>query len=154
MATTQDLGARLKARRLELDLKLADVAERSGMSIPYIANLERGRGNPTADVLRRLAGALETTIGALLDEIAGDAERISQVLESVVSMPRSLVAFSKSSRFREQVEKLAKETDEDPEDLRGKLLIAMASAPRRSTGEPGIEDWNRLLDTFGVILRG
>lgn len=154
MATTQDLGARLKARRLELGLKLAEVKERSGLSLPYIANLERGRGNPTADALRKLATALETNTGALLGEIVGNEERVSQVLESVVSMPRSLVAFSKSSRFRERVERLAKETGGETEDLRGRLLIAMASAPRRSAGEPTVEDWNRLLDTFDVILRG
>jgi hypothetical protein len=31
-------------------------------------------------------------------------------------------------------------------------MVGMASAPRRSQGEPTSEDWRRLLDVYSVIL--
>ena len=54
MAPVQ-LGKRMRARRAELGLTLAQVADRSGISLPYISNLERGRGNPTLEALTKLA---------------------------------------------------------------------------------------------------
>ena len=48
---TETIGSRLRARRVELGLTLAQVAEQAGLSLPYISNLERGRGNPTLDAL-------------------------------------------------------------------------------------------------------
>ena len=37
---------------------MASVAADAGLSVPYIANLENGRGNPTTAALTRLAEAL------------------------------------------------------------------------------------------------
>jgi len=37
---------------------VASVAADAGLSVPYIANLENGRGNPTTAALARLAEAL------------------------------------------------------------------------------------------------
>src|SRR5258708_24298723 len=54
----QDLGARMKARRTAAGETIAAVAVRAGLSVPYIANLENGRGNPTLTALTALAKAL------------------------------------------------------------------------------------------------
>jgi DNA-binding XRE family transcriptional regulator len=48
---SETIGHRLRARRVELGRTLAEVAEQSGLSLPYVSNLERGRGNPTLDAL-------------------------------------------------------------------------------------------------------
>ena len=53
------MGARLRARRIALGMTLAEVAEVSGLSLPYVSNLERGHGNPTLDALLSLAQALK-----------------------------------------------------------------------------------------------
>ena len=50
------VGARLRARRIELALTLAQVAEASGLSLPYVANIEKGRGNPTMTALEAVTG--------------------------------------------------------------------------------------------------
>ncbi len=53
------IGRQLRARRTAAGRTVASVAADAGLSVPYIANLENGRGNPTTAALRRLAGALD-----------------------------------------------------------------------------------------------
>jgi len=144
MAEGGSLGGRLRTRRLQLDLTLAEVANRSGLSLPYISNLERDRGNPTVDALRALASTLDVPLAALMGgDDASDHE----------SVPKSLTAFSRSERFRSAVLRLAEQLNQDPASLRARLIEAMAAAPRRSSGEPTEEDWRRLLDVYSLILR-
>jgi len=52
------IGRQLRARRTAAGRTVASVAADAGLSVPYIANLENGRGNPTATALTRLAAAL------------------------------------------------------------------------------------------------
>ncbi len=53
------IASRLRERRVALDLTLSQVAERSGLSIPYVSNLELARGNPTIKSLVAICQALE-----------------------------------------------------------------------------------------------
>jgi quercetin dioxygenase-like cupin family protein len=62
------LGAALRRRRIELGHTLKQVAERSGLSHPFISQLERGLARPSMDSLQRLADALGTTPFALLED--------------------------------------------------------------------------------------
>ena len=52
------IGRQLRARRTAAGRTVASVAADAGLSVPYIANLENGRGNPTITALARLAEAL------------------------------------------------------------------------------------------------
>lgn len=52
------IGRELRARRAAAGRTVASVAADAGLSVPYIANLENGRGNPTTAALTRLADAL------------------------------------------------------------------------------------------------
>ncbi len=52
------IGRELRARRTAAGRTVASVAADAGLSVPYIANLENGRGNPTTTALTRLAEAL------------------------------------------------------------------------------------------------
>jgi transcriptional regulator with XRE-family HTH domain len=62
-----DLGKRVHARRVELGLRLDQVAEAVGMSPDYLEHLERDPGvQVRAQSLSRLAGELQTTVAALL----------------------------------------------------------------------------------------
>ena len=125
MADPETRGQRLRARRVELDLTLAEVAERSGLSLPYVSNLERGRGNPTEDALRALAEGLDLPLVAVIGE-SHDPDNIGTVLADA---PRSLLAFAKTSRFRDAVARLAEQQQTDAEEMRRRLLVGMASAP-------------------------
>lgn len=53
-----ELGEVLRERRKAAGRTIASVAVDAGLSVPYIANLENGRGNPTVSALERLATAL------------------------------------------------------------------------------------------------
>ena len=68
MAADLAIGRQLRARRTAAGRTVASVAADAGLSVPYIANLENGRGNPTTAALSRLAAALglrlEITLGA------------------------------------------------------------------------------------------
>jgi len=48
------IGRQLRARRAAAGRTVASVAADAGLSVPYVANLENGRGNPTATALTRL----------------------------------------------------------------------------------------------------
>ena len=63
MAADLAIGRQLRARRTAAGRTVASVAADAGLSVPYIANLENGRGNPTTAALCRLAGALGTAPG-------------------------------------------------------------------------------------------
>lgn len=146
------LGARLRARRKELDLKISDVAERADLSVPYVSNLERGHGNPTVDALRKLADALEVPLAGLLGEGVHDAESNLDRLK-LASLPLSLEHFSKSQEFRDAIREFADQQGEDAAAMRVQILLAMSAAPRRSSTEPTVTDWMRLLDAYRLILR-
>lgn len=149
MQTTEEpIGLRIHSRRVELGLTLAEVADKSGLSLPYISNLERGRGNPTIEALRALAKALDIDLSSLLGDHEGDP--LDLILAQI---PKSLHSFSRTSTFSEAVAQFATSQDMTPQEMRQKILIGMASAPRRSQGEPTEEDWRRLLDAYSLILK-
>ena len=59
-------GRRLKALRRHRKLNQRVLAKRAGVTQPYIVALEKGRENPTLDVLERLAKALRVPVAELL----------------------------------------------------------------------------------------
>lgn len=148
---TPTLGERLRARRHRLGLTLAEVAERAKLSLPYVSNLERDRGNPTIEALQALASALETTLSELT--VKSPTESPSADMDrALASAPKSLTSFVRSNTFAQAVEKLAKSQKVSADEMRVQLLVAMATAPRRSKGDPTEADWRRLLDAYQLIL--
>lgn len=61
-----DLGLRVRARRTALELTLAALAERSGVSIRFLSDLEAGRGNISVARLADIARALDVSPEKLL----------------------------------------------------------------------------------------
>ena len=59
---TMKLHERLRELRSERGLRLKDVAETAGISVPYLSDLERGRTNPSLETLQTLAGAYDITV--------------------------------------------------------------------------------------------
>src|SRR5580700_7388605 len=144
---SETIGQRLRARRVELGRTLAEVAEQSGLSLPYVSNLERGRGNPTLEALGDLARALDIPLASLLGE-NGPREPLDVILASA---PPSLVQFSRTQDFQETVAELADRQGESVDAMRQRVLIGMVSSPQRSQGTPTEEDWRRLLDAYSLI---
>jgi transcriptional regulator with XRE-family HTH domain len=59
------VGAELRRERLAREERLADVAERAGVSTQYLSEVERGLKDPSSEILSAVAGALDLTVRQL-----------------------------------------------------------------------------------------
>jgi transcriptional regulator with XRE-family HTH domain len=71
------LGSRLRALRTEREKTLAQAAERAGISPQYLSEIERGRKEPSSEMIAALAGALDTTLADLTFAVTEDLRRLS-----------------------------------------------------------------------------
>lgn len=55
-------GRALRRARQERGLRLREVAGRSGVSIQYLSEVERGLKEPSSEILAAVAGALDLTL--------------------------------------------------------------------------------------------
>lgn len=134
------LGARLRALRAASGRTVAAVAADAGLSVPYVANLENDRGNPTVDALRRLAEALGTTLNIDLGPSPTPPE-----------LPASLVRLGRGARFRQDVAALAHHTGTPEDELTAAVLDILARLGRLTGREPAERDWHRLLDALLLV---
>lgn len=75
MTTKILLGRRIKQIRKRQGLTQEMLAEQAGISAQYVSNIERGKENPTLDLLLRLADALKIPLGELCDFQADEVNR-------------------------------------------------------------------------------
>jgi transcriptional regulator with XRE-family HTH domain len=66
------LGAAIRERRLAGELTLVALAERSGLSQPFLSQVENGRATPSMESLYRIASALGTTPQGLFSAVRGE----------------------------------------------------------------------------------
>lgn len=137
-----ELGEKLRSRRAAAGRTIASVAADAGLSVPYIANLENGRGNPTLSAVSSLASALEAR---LVVELADD----EPVSVRPAALPDSLVQFARSARFTAETGRLGAATPA----ARERLLHAMAGIGSLAPRPPTELDWHRILDTVVLIAR-
>jgi transcriptional regulator with XRE-family HTH domain len=150
MPDSAQLGSRLRGMRAAAGRTVASVAADAGLSVPYIANLENGRGNPTLAALDRLATALGTSLEisfAPADEPAPTAAAGS----AGDGMPASLVRLGRSRRFRRDAALIAEAAGADPADLSVQLISVLAGLARTLGTDPGEAGWHRVLDALLLI---
>ena len=56
------LGERLRQLRREREQTLAATAARAGISVQYLSEIERGRKEPSSEIIAAVLGALGTTL--------------------------------------------------------------------------------------------
>lgn len=71
------VGRELRTERQATERTLADVAERAGVSIQYLSEVERGLKEPSSEVLSAVAGALGLRLVDLTGRVAHSLGRIS-----------------------------------------------------------------------------
>ena len=71
------LGRRLRVLRADRDETLAQTAQRAGISPQYLSEIERGRKEPSSEMIAALAGALGTTLAELTFAVTEDLRRLS-----------------------------------------------------------------------------
>ncbi len=69
------LGASLRRRRDEQGLRIVDVAERARLSVAYVSEVERGRKEPSSEVVAALCRALDASLAEVLREVVEALER-------------------------------------------------------------------------------
>jgi transcriptional regulator with XRE-family HTH domain len=63
--TVENLGDYLREQRISAQLSLRQLAEQTGVSNPYLSQIERGLRRPSAEVLQQLAKALRISAETL-----------------------------------------------------------------------------------------
>jgi transcriptional regulator with XRE-family HTH domain len=143
------LGRRMRARRSALGQTLMTVANEAALSVPYVANLEKGRGNPTLDVIVSLARALQIDPSQL---VASDDASVELIDESLVDLDPVLVDYAQGKVLKEQTEWLATTCNLSADEMRLQVLRAMATSPRPAGRQLSRRDCARLLDAYSLIL--
>ncbi|WP_434440602.1 helix-turn-helix domain-containing protein [Lentzea sp. E54] len=70
------LGRKLRETREERGDRLVDVAERAGISVQYLSEIERGRKEPSSEMIAAVTGALGIDLADLLIGIAGQVRNL------------------------------------------------------------------------------
>ncbi len=131
-----DLGERVRDLRARRGMSRRALADASGVSERYLAELESGRGNASVLLLRQIAAALSLPVEDLLreqDQRSLDLTLIHQLLARVPP-----------HRLREIREHLLQETGSDGEHRHERIaLIGLRGAGKSTLGQ-------RLADELGV----
>jgi len=80
------LGHRLRTLRREQGETLTETAARAGISPQYLSEIERGRKEPSSEMIAALAGALDLTLIDLTEQVTEDLRRQSA---SAVAAPQA-----------------------------------------------------------------
>lgn len=87
------VGDRLRRMRHERGETLAEVARRAGVSVQYLSEVERGRKEPSSEIVAAILGALG---GTLLDLTAGVADdlRSTALAPATLQAPGAVLALA------------------------------------------------------------
>ena len=88
------LGRRLRLLRQEQQETLSETAARAGISPQYLSEIERGRKEPSSEMIAALAGALGTTLIDLTEQVAIDLRR------QITLAPRTTPGRTRPGRTR------------------------------------------------------
>jgi transcriptional regulator with XRE-family HTH domain len=140
-----EVGRQLRALRTASGRTVASVAADAGLSVPYIANLENGRGNPTAAALGQLAAALGMRLEITLVPAGGAGP------EAGAQVPASLVRLGRTDRFRQAAGQIAGALGADPRQVSARLVTGLAAIAAVLDRDLAEADWWRLLDALVLI---
>ncbi|MFX0581247.1 helix-turn-helix domain-containing protein [Nocardia nepalensis] len=83
------LGERLRTLRQEQRETLVETAGRAGISPQYLSEVERGRKEPSSEMIAALAGALGTTLFDLTAQVADELRAYRRPAFARQSAPRA-----------------------------------------------------------------
>jgi XRE family aerobic/anaerobic benzoate catabolism transcriptional regulator len=86
-AFTAEIGRRVRQGRAKRGMTRRQLAQDSGTSERYLAQIESGAGNPTVIVMRAIAQALEVPIVELLPAGQAQSPALARILELLNALP-------------------------------------------------------------------
>ncbi len=86
-----DVGTYIRDQRRKAQLSLRKLAERAGVSNPYLSQIERGLRQPSAKILKGIATALQLSAETIFTQAGildgGPDDRSSDVLRAIFRDP-------------------------------------------------------------------
>ena len=83
------VGALVRSARAKRGLTRRQLAEQSGASERYLAQIEGGQGNPSVTILKAIADALDLPVVELMPNAARRGEALGRIHELLASVPPS-----------------------------------------------------------------
>ncbi|AUN42160.1 helix-turn-helix transcriptional regulator [Tsukamurella tyrosinosolvens] len=110
-----DIGAFIRAQRLAAEVSIRQLAERAGVSNPYLSQIERGLRRPSADVLGQIAKALRLSAEVLyvqagiLEERPESPVRDALIADTTITERQKQALLEIYESFRRENETALKE---------------------------------------------
>jgi XRE family aerobic/anaerobic benzoate catabolism transcriptional regulator len=83
------VGALVRSARAKRGITRRQLAEQSGASERYLAQIEGGQGNPSVTILKGIADALDVPVAELLPGAGGRGEGFNRILDLIAGVPAS-----------------------------------------------------------------
>jgi transcriptional regulator with XRE-family HTH domain len=93
---TMNILERIKEVRIKKRITLKEMSKRTGISMNYLSQIERGKSNPSIGIIKKITDALDVPIWGL-EELDSSGTKIHKV-EIVRSDMRKMLIFPKSKR--------------------------------------------------------
>jgi transcriptional regulator with XRE-family HTH domain len=112
----QDIGSFIRAQRVAAQVSVRQLAEKAGVSNPYLSQIERGLRKPSAEVLNQIAKALRVSAEVLyiqagiLEPGEPSAVRHAIVNDTAITERQKQVLLDIYSSFCEQHEAAIEES--------------------------------------------
>jgi len=116
----QDIGSFIRAQREAAQVSVRQLAEKAGVSNPYLSQIERGLRKPSADVLQQIAKALRVSAEVLyvragiLEPSETSEVRDAIITDTAITERQKQVLLDIYTSFCQQNEARVSETDEEP----------------------------------------
>ena len=111
-----DIGSFIKAQREAAQVSVRQLAEKAGVSNPYLSQIERGLRKPSADVLNQIAKALRVSAEVLyvqagiLEPSANSEVRDAIITDTAITERQKQVLLDIYTSFVQQNEAAREET--------------------------------------------
>jgi transcriptional regulator with XRE-family HTH domain len=117
-----DIGSFIRSQRETAQVSMRQLAERSGVSNPYLSQVERGLRKPSADVLAQIAKALRVSAEVLYVRAGilepGEASQVRDaiVTDTAITERQKQVLLDIYSSFTQQNEANREESPSESDD--------------------------------------
>src|SRR6478609_7197441 len=116
----QDIGSFIRSQREAAQVSVRQLAEKAGVSNPYLSQIERGLRKPSADVLSQIAKALRVSAEVLyiragiLEPSETNEVRDVIITDTAITERQKQVLLDIYTSFCEQNEAVRIQEDEEP----------------------------------------
>ena len=116
----QDIGSFIRTQREAAQVSVRQLAEKAGVSNPYLSQIERGLRKPSADVLQQIAKALRVSAEVLyvragiLEPSEASEVRDAIVADTAITERQKQVLLDIYTSFCQQNEAVSEEPTTEP----------------------------------------